>query len=374
MRVCLITNEVFGLGRYGGFGKLTRMLGQHLVKRGVKVSVVSWRAPKQKEIEYVDGMTIFSFPYQPSNSISLLPSHILSYLRSIPFYRIADADIYQSIELQTSTYVAQEAMPDRRHIVWFQDPYNEKTYREMSLVDREFEWNVNMKIRFYSTLSLLRIACNRSDGLFTQAQCFTPIVKRLYQPKKEVLFLPNPVEIPKVKIEKSCEPTVCFLGRWDPQKCVEKFFQLAKRFPKIKFIAMGKSHDKMTDVRLRRKYRKVLNLEMPGLVSDVEKEYILSKSWILANTSIHEGLPITFLEALAYKTSILSYVNPDKFAERFGYRIKENSLDCLEEGLKTLLKNDLWKEKGEQGYKYVKETHEVNKVIEKWIKVYKEIL
>jgi glycosyltransferase involved in cell wall biosynthesis len=374
MRVCLITNEVFGLGRYGGFGKLTKMLAEHLVEKGVEAFVISWRGPGQREIEHLNGVTILSFPYNPSNSISYLHSHFYSYLRSLALYRIVDADIYHSIEIQLSTYIAQKAMPNRKHIVWFQDPYDEKAYREMSLVDKGYAWNTNMKVRFYSTLAILRATCNESDGLFTQAQCFMPIVKRLYQPKKDVLFLPNPVEIPNLRPEKSSEPTVCFLGRWDPQKHVERFFELAQRFPEIKFIAMGKSHYKMIDAQLRRQYRKVQNLEMPGLVSDTEKERILSKSWVLVNTSIREGLPISFLEALAHRTAILSRVDPDKFANRFGYHVKEDSLNCFEEGLKKLLENDLWKEKGEKGYIYVKEKHEVNKVVCECIENYKRIL
>ena len=36
------------------------------------------------------------------------------------------------------------------------------------------------------------------------------------------------------------------------------------------------------------------------------------------NTSIHEGLPITFLEALAYGTLLVSCRNPDDLTSKFG--------------------------------------------------------
>ncbi len=374
MRVCFITNEFFGLGRYGGFGKLTKMLGQRLVEKGIEVYVVSWQTPGQKEKECVDGITVLSFPYQPFHSISFLPSHFRAYLRSMYLYRIADADIYHSIENQTSSFVAQKAMPYRKHVLWFQDPYDKIAYREMALVDKEFTWNTSMKLRFDATIPLLRSACNRADKLLTQARCFIPTINRLYKPKKEISFLPNPIEIPTTKIEKSSEPTVCFLGRWDPQKRVEQFFQLAKRFPKIKFIAMGKSNYPMVDVQMRNKYGNIPNLEMTGFVSAAEKEEVLSKSWMLVNTSIREGLPISFLEASINKTAILSYVDPDNFASQFGYHVKTDNFLALGEGLNQLLADDLWKEKGEQGYSYVKENHEVNKVVKKCIDFYKELL
>jgi len=374
MRICLVTNEVFGLGRFGGFGQLTRVLGRYLSKMGVKVFVVSWRTPKQREVERMDGMTILSFPYAPSNKTFSYYHHMLSYLQSMRLYRMADADIYHSIENLMSSYVALKAMPDRKHVVWFQDPYDEEVYRKMSLVDEEYEWNSGMRIRFYSTLPFLRAVCNRADALFTQARSFVPMVKRLFRPKKEIFYLPNPVEIPETRIKKSCEPTVCFLGRWDPQKRVERFFHLARKFPKVRFVAMGKSHDENVDAWLRKKYGGIPNLEMTGLVSEEEKRRLLAESWILVNTSVHEGLPISFLEALAHRTALLSYENPDEYVSRFGYHVREDSLECLGVGLEGLLKDDLWREKAEAGYVYVRENHDADKIIRMLVEIYKGLL
>lgn len=374
MRVCFITNEFFGLGRYGGFGKLTKMLGECLLEQGIEVYVVSWRTPGQKEKEIVDGITVLSFPYEPFHSVSYLPSHFRGYLRSMRLYQIANADVYHSIENQTSSLVAQFAMPQRKHVLWFQDPYDEVAYREMAQVDKEFTWNTSMKLRFNATIPLLRYSCNNADKLLTQARCFTPTINRLYKPKKVVSFLPNPIEMPTTTIEKASKPTVCFLGRWDPQKRVEQFFQLAKKFPKIDFIAMGKSNYPLVDEQMKKKYGQIPNLKMTGFVSAEEKQQILSKSWILINTSIREGLPISFLEALINKTAILSYVDPDNFASKFGYHVETDNFSSMEDGLNQLLTNDLWIGKAEQGYQYVKKTHDVNEVVKKCIGFYNEII
>lgn len=376
MRVCFITNEFFGLGRYGGFGKLTQIMAEYLLKNGVDVFVVSWRgAEKQERISKLNGIKILSYHYNPSNSLKYIHSHLYSYKQSLKMYREVNADVYHSIELQLSTYVSQKAMPKSKHIVWFQDPYDETAYQEMSSVDNTFTWNSMAKIRFYSNLAILRRACNKSDKLVAQAKTFIPLIERLYKPTKAVTLLLNPVEIPKTNPEKASEPTVCFLGRWDPQKRVEKFIQLAQRFPKVKFVAMGKANENLImDTQLRRKYRKIPNLELTGFVSENEKEHILSKSWVIVNTSIREGLPISFLEALAHRTAILSYVDPDGFASRFGHHVERDTLDCLETGLTRLLENDVWKERSELGYRYVKEKHEANKVINECIHYYKDAL
>ncbi|MBI4228819.1 MAG: glycosyl transferase family 1, partial [Deltaproteobacteria bacterium] len=68
---------------------------------------------------------------------------------------------------------------------------------------------------------------------------------------------------------------------------------------------------------------------------------------------------------------ILSCVNPEGITECFGYHVKDN--DFIQ-GLDRLLEHDAWKEKGESGYRYVKENYELGKVIDQHISVYHEIL
>jgi glycosyltransferase involved in cell wall biosynthesis len=107
-----------------------------------------------------------------------------------------------------------------------------------------------------------------------------------------------------------------------------------------------------------------------GLLSDSEKHNLLSKSWILVNTSAREALPITFLEACAHETAILSRVNPDGYASRFGFHVKDGN---FENGLKTLLNDDLWTIKGKEARKFAEKNHEVNSVMDKWKKIYNSI-
>jgi len=370
LRICFLVSEIFAFKRLGGYGKLVRMLGSSLAEKGVEVYAVTWRDLGQDEVERIDGITVLSFPYNYRNGSSL--SHISSYLQAQPLYRVADADIYHSIEASVETYLAEKIMPNQKHIIHFQDPYDEKAYREMSTVDPAYDWSTRKKLQFYSTITLLRKACQRADKLCTQAKCFIPRVRRLYNlDNDEIDFLPNPVEIPQQKIEKAPKPTVCFLGRWDPQKRVHMFLELAKRFSEVNFIALGKGHNEEADRALRAKYRNIPNLTMPGFVSEAEKSRILSGSWIMVNTSIREGLPIVFLEALAHKTAIISHVNPDNFSTRFGYYAKNGD---FESGLKYLLQNDLWEKKGREGYAYVSKVHDAHRVIDQYIAVYKNLL
>jgi glycosyltransferase involved in cell wall biosynthesis len=72
----------------------------------------------------------------------------------------------------------------------------------------------------------------------------------------------------------------------------------------------------------------VPNLEMPGLINrfrEPERMHkILSDTWIFVSTAVREGLPLTFLEAAAYGCPIISRVDPDEFASRFGKQVHDD--------------------------------------------------
>jgi len=368
MRICLISTEIFAYGYYGGFGALTRQIASGLAKKGLEVYVITPRYPNQKPAEILDEdrYTVISIPREKFSSFKY---------RYI--YKLVDADIYHSEEPSLGTYIAQKMVPNRKHIITFQDP--------RTLEDRRAEWKyynftklerVKVEIQTRLLYHLTRKAAKKADALYCQAWYAIPKAMRIYRLKEPPKFLPNPVKIPNRKIKKSDKPTVCFLARWDPRKRPEFFLELAKRFPDVKFIAMGKAHPPFLerDKMLRKKYENIPNLVMTGFVSEKEKSRILEKSWILINTSWRECLPVSFLEACAHKCAILSHENPDDFAKNFGYWAKNGDLKDFEKGLKWLLEDKKWEKLGRKGFEYVRRVHEFNKVIDEHIRVYKEVL
>lgn len=78
-----------------------------------------------------------------------------------------------------------------------------------------------------------------------------------------------------------------------------------------------------------------------------------------------------FLEPATHRRAILSAVDPDGFASQFGYHAKE---DDFSDGLDVLLENQGWKERGECGYGYFRETFELNRAVDQYIFVCGQIL
>ncbi|UCH56681.1 MAG: glycosyltransferase family 4 protein [Candidatus Bathyarchaeota archaeon] len=351
--VCLVATELFAWGRYGGFGRCTRSIGAGLAERGVGVSVVVPRGRGQREEEELDGMRVLSFP-------------LYRYPFTASLYRRYESDIYHSEEPSWGSRIAMGAMPGRKHVVTCQNP---RTPEDWGRVYRFYP----RKRRAFNALyrSALTETMKQMDSIYCQARFIRQKVRAIYNLDEHPGFLPNPVEVPSQRPVKSGEATVCFLGRFDGEKRPELFFELASKFPDVEFVALGRAHSEARDRRLRRAYRGIENLELPGFALGEAKRRVLERSWVLVNTSVSECLPVSFLEAAAHRCAILSFHDPDGFASRFGFHASERE---LESGLRWLLDEERWRELGERGYAYVSREHEYGRVINLHLAAYEALL
>jgi glycosyltransferase involved in cell wall biosynthesis len=354
-----VVTEIFNWGVYGGIGSLTRTIGSELAKKGVEVYVLMHKtSPEQRTIEQLDGMTVIGLD---------------SWKEAL--CKICDADIYHSEDPSYATYLMQKYTPQAKHLITFQNPrtLNDEIRTVWSLLPEwqnpAFRYPLEIKLKYLNYL--LKKTVSKADRLTCQAKYIVPYTMSLYNLKETPSFLPNPVEVPQKQLKKADKPTVCFLGRWDKVKRVELFLRLAREFKDVTFIAAGAAGNKQEDLELRQQFADVPNLVMPGVVFGEQKNAILEKSWILVNTSSRECLPVSFLEACAYKCAILSSNNPDDFAQQFGYYAKSED---YANGLRFLLDGNMWMEKGLKGHQYVKDNHELNRVIDKHLLLYSEML
>lgn len=359
MKICLIAVEIFAWGKYGGFGRATRTIGRELAKRGFEVFAVVPRRPGQKHVEDLDGIRVLGFsPWSPWDAT--------------PLFRHCDADIYHSCEPSVGTYLAFKAMPHKRHVVTVRDP------RDLHDWWMEFKLPSLNRLQvlhnyFYENNFLVRRCIRQMNAVFTTGKFLVPKVKSMYRLELDPAFLPTPVTVPK-SVRKSEKPTVCYVGRLDRRKQPQLFFDLAERFPHIRFIAMGKSRDRKWEDHILAEYSRFPNLKMTGFVdqfSSRRHSKILEESWVMVNTATREGLPNAFLEAAAHKCAILSFVDPDGFASLFGYHVRDGDLAG---GLTFLLENDRWKERGERGCAYVRDTFELRRAIDLHIAAYESAL
>ncbi|MDX9820090.1 MAG: glycosyltransferase family 4 protein [Desulfococcus multivorans] len=226
---------------------------------------------------------------------------------------------------------------------------------------------------FFENNFLVQHCIKDMDGVFTIAKYLIPKVKKMYRLQADPIFLPTPVAVGG-HIEKAPTPTVCYIARLDRRKRPMLFLNLAEKFPQVTFLVAGQSRDKRWEKFLRQKYEKIPNIRFLGFIdqfSSEEHARIREKSWIFVNTATREAMPNSILEASASKCAILSHVDPDGFASRFGYHAKT---DDFPEGLGFLLEDDRWRELGEKGYQYVKSTFEMDWAIRLHMDIYKKLI
>lgn len=359
MRICLISVEMFAWGKYGGFGRATRLIGREFAKRGHEVFAVVPRRSGQREVEALDGITVFGFsPYWPWTATRYL--------------RECDADIYHSCEPSLATYLALRAMPQRRHLVTFRDPRDFRDWRMEFALPSLNRLQV-LHNYFYENNVLVRRCIRRMDAVYTIARSLTPKVQAMYRLPTAPQFLPTPVAVPP-DVRKAQHPTVCYVARLDRRKRPELFFELARQFPHVRFIALGRSRDPAWEAALRRRYAGLSNLEIAGFVdqfSHGRHAEVLGQSWVMVNTATREALPNAFLEAAAHQCAILSAVDPDGFTSRFGYHVRDGDFAV---GLTWLLEQERWRERGLLAKRFVQETFELDGAINRHLTAYARIL
>ena len=147
--------------------------------------------------------------------------------------------MYVSVEPSIQAYVARRAAPDRAHVVYFRDPRS------------ALDWLIEARHANFGALSTLMTAAfydnpwtwwavRRAYAIYCPAQFLVPKVRQKYRLDRDPGFLLTPIRAPDT-VDKATTPTVCYVGRLDPRKKPEAFFDLARQFPDVRFVAIGKA-------------------------------------------------------------------------------------------------------------------------------------
>lgn len=229
------------------------------------------------------------------------------------------------------------------------EPPDHTTYRQV----HRLSWVTRRKVLFGVTAPFLRRRVADAYAI----------------PEPELPVLPNPLDIEPGDIPKSERPSVLFLARLDPVKRPWVATRLAEDFPEVDFVFAGKAHFSgrgtwQPDTSAR-------NVRFLGHIDGEDKRRAIASSWILLNTSIHEGLPVSMQEALACRCAILSTLDSEGIASRFGVFTGEfggdgmEALPALRAGLRKLLDTPgLCGRLGEEGRTWVKSIHSPERFLE----------
>ena len=359
MRVCIVATEFLGINVSGGIGVGARTLGRHLVTRGIEVRAIVPHGQNLPSSLTMDGMSIRTCDRSDLRALT----------REV---QAANAEVYHYVQASLGARLAQKAMPDRAHVVECVDP------RDWS------DWLVDFRLPTHSAVALLpsflyfgtwpaKMAARRADVVQVPARFLETKVRRLYGRNTAPQFVPMPLDAPST-VDKSSSPLIAFVGRLVPRKRPEIVLELARQFPSVRFEIIGGGSGNAYAEGLRRQAAALRNVTFTGFVDQTADPRLferLSEAWVLVNSAAREGLPLTFIEAAAYRCAILSASDPDGYASNFGYHVTNGD---FARGLDWLLTNEHWRLAGERGHLHVAHEHASTHAIKRQLSVYEQAL
>lgn len=363
IKVGLLIDEFFGGAgtAFGGYGFLARKyIAKYIPNEDIQIDVLlgksKWKFFPQKF--HVDDVDLYRLPRQKSLAKKFLKKQ--------------NYDMYLSIELTSDFVLKHETDENKKLLLWIQDPrpqyewqeietvklYKEENYYNQKIYDLVHNWYKQGRVTFVS------------QGYF-----LNPKAIDLYnlEPDTPIKYMPNPVDI-DIDFDVSTynkKDNIIFLGRIESVKRGWLFCEIAKRMPEYNFYMLGQSfREKDKNTAIMAKYYDIPNLHFAGHVDGQEKEQYLKDAKILVNTSIHEALPVSFLEALAYGVCLVSNRNPEYLTEKFGIWTGQingdgfDKVDLYVNAIKQLMSDENRRQKlAEDGRKYVEKVHNVSRFI-----------
>lgn len=369
IKIALIVDEYFGaLGTaYGGYGFLARRyISKYLPDNEIEIEVLLGKGKYnfKSEENVVDGINVYKLPRRKWFASQWLSKKGYS--------------IYLSIELTYSYVLECEKDTDKKLILWIQDPrpqyewdeintvklFPEPSYYNQKIYDLVHEWYKRGRVKFVTQGHFLN---EKAIDLY-DLDC-----------NVEIEYLPNPIDIDPNYIYsyKNKENIIIFLGRIESVKRGWLFCEIAKKMPQYQFYVLGKTfRDDGENSKIIQPYLELPNLHFAGHVDGEVKASYLKRAKILINTSIHEALPISFLEALSYGVLIVSNRNPENLTEKFGVHVGDvlgdgfDKVDLYCSAVNKLMNNDiLQKQLAVKAIQYINKVHTVERFVKNTRKI-----
>ena len=318
LRVGIVTSEAFDyrLTNLGGFGKAGSNLAHLFSSRPELRIEASWVMPRHHAPTEISGKS----PLLHGCPVVWRQDPIVAFRRAL---RRARFDMLISIDFQSIYRLPIWLLPRVPVLYWLRDPWSPDDKARMATLKTPGDAAAATQGLFSRNLRSFRFdafAARLTCRRFAYAAPAELVFRRIpstygIQPRTTHL-LPNFGLGGKNPGPKADQPTVLFVGRFDPVKRPWLVYEIARRMPDVRFEMAGATQLKGAGAWDPESVPP--NVTHLGLIDGEAKAAAFSRAWVLLNTSIHEGLPITFQEALAFGVPIVSALDPDEVASRFG--------------------------------------------------------
>jgi glycosyltransferase involved in cell wall biosynthesis len=205
------------------------------------------------------------------------------------------------------------------------------------------------------------------------------ILRRWHQPAR---MIHGGVRIPPPPDGPARERAALWVGTFRWYKHPERVLELAASLPDVPFWMAGGSwiggdvRETRAVEAFRARAAAVPNVRLLGLVPNDGIVDLLRHAALLVNTSDFEGFPQTFLEAWATGTPVVTCgVDPDEVLCRHGLGFHASDPGDLPGAVRRLLDDEpLRRQMGRQGYDYVRDRHDVDRIAGEYETLFRDLL
>jgi len=239
------------------------------------------------------------------------------------------------------------------------------------------------------------------NKLFLKGDLFLPISNywkrkliKLGCNEKKIIVHHMGINLEKFKFferKKQSEKTIKILtvGRLVEKKghkyAIQAIAKMIKKYNNIEYIIAGDGpfRNKLEDLVLEleiKSYIKFLGaVEQNEVLKLYQQVHIFILPSITASNGDQEGIPVVLMEAQAAGLPIIStyYTGiPEVVVDgKSGFLVPEKDVDVLAEKLEYLIEHpEIWSDKGQYGRKFVEEHYDINKLNQKLVEIYKNLI
>jgi glycosyltransferase involved in cell wall biosynthesis len=364
LRVAMVAHFAYGAlsgsgrGHIGGVENQVTMMARWLAARGHEVSLLTWDEgqPEGVVVDGVrvlklgaerDGVPVLRFVYPRWSSLCAALSR-------------ADADVYyQNCGEYVTGQVALWCRLHRRSFVY------------SSASDADCDGRLPLMPEF-RVRALYRLGLKYADRIIVQNARQQRMMRDGFERDATVIAMPCAAAGAVAPLTAAERGTVVWIGRICRVKRPDRFIDVAKMCPELRFIIVGPPDDDADYVReIAERAAAVPNVTMRGAATRDEINRLLNAAGCLCCTSDHEGFPNTFLEAWSHGRPVVSTWDPDGIIAARALGIAADGAEGVANALRSLLASDqTWTRMSGNAKHYFEETHDIERVMPRFERVF----
>lgn len=367
-----------------GPGNTIRLLSSKLIGKGFKLNVVTFKFGKYshlKKEEHENNADVYRLQL-PMNERLLFSvrAGIFSWTNK----KKIKSDLIHAMDSRISTFIhknktpiitnVNDYVPSSVHL----NPFKKYPWHSSDKIKRYFYENTT---KFFEFLSF-----RKSDLIIMNSEYTNKNVASYYHiPKEKTRTIYKGVDLSEFKHEKMEKNVdLLFVGGNIEMKGIRELINavatIREEFKNIRVVAVGRcSSNHMSHLkRLTDKLGVSENIQFAHNMPHNELANHYSRSKIFVMPTYREALGQTILEAMAARLPVISTQVggvPEIVNEKNGFLVPAYDSKELAEKIRYLLSNpEKAKKMGEEGYKTVAEHFTIQKMVDRYIKTYEELI